>query len=317
MDGCSLEAAFPSGGVGSAGCDNTATAVESRRQEKKRARRCRGPHATYLDGGMNMVGAVDPDRQTVKPPPEVPALNPNTGMRVHNPVTQQYNFETFVGGMDDLPEIRSDVKGPNMLQGATDAIGSFFGVNPNDDSTNPVSPRKGLIENFSSGVAPYVDTIGADNNYMLEPDFTKSFSGQGAQKAAGGGDRTGPSPIRQETSYLTPTKMTPNSILPFPNTDIFWKNNPTVTGGQSSFFASLRPPGGLPVGVAPKEETEEPTSKKEVMEKLDRIFARLDDMEQVKAENAQTEVLLFIMTGLGVIFLMDIGCRAAANMARR
>ena len=58
-------------------------------------------------------------------------------------------------------------------------------------------------------------------------------------------------------------------------------------------------------------------SKREVMKKLDRIFARLDDMEQVKAENAQTEVLLFIMTGLGVIFLMDIGCRAAATLARK
>lgn len=317
MDGCSLDAAFPSGPVGSAGCDTTATAVESRRQEKKKARRCRGPHATYLDGGMNMVGALDPDRQTVKPPPEVPAMNPNTGMYQHNPVSQQYNFETFVGGMDDLPSIREDVKGPNALQGATNTLSSFFGANPADDSTNPVAPRKGLIENFSSGVAPYVDTIGNNVNYLLEPDFTKSFSGQGANKAAGGGDMRGPSPTGKETAYLTPTKMAPNSILPFPNTDIFWKNNPTVTGGQSSFFASLRPPGGLPVGVAPKEESEEPTSKKEVMDKLDRIFARLDDMENVKAENAQTEVLLFIMTGLGVIFLMDIGCRAAANLVRR
>ncbi len=75
MEGCSLSDAFPSGPVGTADCSSTATAVESRRQEKKRARKCRGPHATYLDGGMNMVGPVDPDRQTVKPPPEVPAMN--------------------------------------------------------------------------------------------------------------------------------------------------------------------------------------------------------------------------------------------------
>jgi hypothetical protein len=50
---------------------------------------------------------------------------------------------------------------------------------------------------------------------------------------------------------------------------------------------------------------------------LDKIFARLDDMEAQKTENAQTEVLLFIMTGLGVIFLMDIGCRAAASFGRK
>lgn len=312
MDGCSIDDAFPSGAYGSVDCMNTRSAEVSRRQEKKRARKCRGPQLTYLNGGMNMVGSVDPDRQTVKPMPDVPAMNRQTGMTEHMPVDQQYNYESFVGGMDDLSQIQSVVQGPNKLQSMSEA--SFFGVNPNDDSTNPSKPKKGLIENFSSSVAPYVNIIGDSDSYMLKPDFTKSFSATGAQKAAGVGATSGPTPTDQESSYLTPTKMLPNSILPVPNTDIFWRGN---AGGQSSFFASLRPPGGLPTGVAPKETSEEPTSKREVMEKLDRIFARLDDMEQVKAENAQTEVLLFIMTGLGVIFLMDIGCRAAATLARK
>lgn len=316
MDGCSLSDAFPSGPVGTADCLSTATAVESRRQEKKRARKCRGPHATYLDGGMNMVGPVDPDRQTIKPPPEVPAMNPRTGLTEHSPVTQQYQYESFVGEMDDLSSIRANVKGPTGLQSMSDTTASFFGASPSDDSTT-VAARKGLVENFSNSAAPFIDVIGGSKtDYLLEPDFTKTFNLQGLQKAAGVMTASGPSQVGQEMSYLTPTKMTPNSILPFPNTDIFWKNNPTVTGGQSAFFGNLRAPGGLPVGVAPKEDSVEPTTKKEVIDKLDRIFARLDDMEHVKAENAQTEVLLFIMTGLGVIFLMDIGCRAAAKLAR-
>jgi hypothetical protein len=315
MDGCSLSDAFPSGGVGSADCIDTRSAEISRRQEKKRARKCRGPHLTYLNGGMNMVGPVDPDRQTVKPMPEVPALNTKTGMYEHVPVEEQYPWEGFVGGMDDLPSIQKDVRGPNELQTGAGSLASFFGVNPNDGSANPVSPKKGLIENFSSGVAPYVNVIGDDESFLLKPDFTKSFQAQGAQKAGGVAIPSGPSPTSEETNYLTPTKMLPNSILPFPNTDMFWRTNP-VTGGQGSFFAQLRAPGGQPSGT-PTEGSEEPTNKKEVMEKLDRIFARLNDMEYQKAENAQTEVLLFIMTGLGVIFLMDIGCRAAAALGSR
>lgn len=187
MDGCLLDFAFPSGGVGTAGCDTTATAVESRRQEKKKARRCRGPQATYLNGGMNMVGSiVDPDRQTVRPPPEVPAMNSSTGIRQHAPVSQQYDYETFVGGMDDLSSIEQNVRGQTNLQPMSNSTPSFFGANPADEEPNPVSSRNGLLENFTSSVAPYVDTIGS-SNYLLEPDFTKSFKAQGAQKAAGAG----------------------------------------------------------------------------------------------------------------------------------
>jgi hypothetical protein len=140
----------------------------------------------------------------------------------------------------------------------------------------------------------------------------------GAQKAGGSTMPSGPSPTSQEQSYLTPSKMLPNSILPFPNVDNFWKNNPN-TGGQSSFFAQLRAPGGEPSGPleADHEVTDVPASRREVLTKLDKIFARLDDMEVSKSENAQTEVLLFIMTGLGIIFLMDISCRAASMLASR
>jgi predicted KAP-like P-loop ATPase len=65
------------------------------------------------------------------------------------------------------------------------------------------------------------------------------------------------------------------------------------------------------------ETTDTSSGRKEVLTKLDKIFARLDDMDTVKSENVQTEILMFIMTGLGVIFLMDISCRAASLLASR
>jgi len=283
MDGCTLADAFPSGALASAGCLDTKTADESRRQEKKRARKCRGPAQTYLNSGMNNVGSVDPDR-LVKQMDAVPTLNDKTGLTQHEPVTQQY--DSFVGGMDTLPSMNQK---PNDTP-------SFFGADPADGN---VSGR--VREGFTS-LAPYVDIIGEDETYRMKPDFSSAFDMKAAQKSASDSSQNEPQ------SYLTPTKMLPSGNLPYPNVDMFWKQN-GIAGGQSSFFSQLKAPSGQPQrgGDAP----EQLSKSQEVLHKLDRIFARLDDMDSAKSENSQTEVLLFILTGLGVIFLMDIGCRAA------
>jgi hypothetical protein len=311
MDGCLLNDAFPSGAFGSPGCQDRTSGDESRRQEKKKARRCRGPAATYLNSGMNMVGSVDPDRPSNIPMAAVPALNTKTGLKEHSPVTQEYDYETFVGEMDDLPAIQQTASSSN-LEGQTP--NSFFGASPNDDNASG-GITKNLMNNFMSAkTAPFVDVIGEDESYKLSPDFGTSFDLRGVQKASGNGTANGPSTVYQESSLLSPTKTMPNSILPFPNVDMFWKNNPK-TGGQSSFFTHLSPPSGQV--QQPQTQEENHGNRREVLEKLDRIFARLDDMDSVKSENAQTEILLFIMTGLGVIFLMDISCRTASALASR
>ena len=118
MEGCDFNEAFPDGPFGTVGCLDRVSGDESRRQEKKKARRCRGPQAEYLNKGWNMVGPADtdPDRQTVKPMEPVPAMNTKTGLTQHQPVTQQYNYEAFTGSMDSLPEIRKDTKGSTALQ---------------------------------------------------------------------------------------------------------------------------------------------------------------------------------------------------------
>ena len=284
MDGCSLNDAFPSGAFASAGCLDNKTADESRRQEKKKARKCRGPALAYLNSGMNNIGSVDPDR-LVKQMDAVPQMNSKTGLTEHEPVTQEY--ESFVGSMDNMPSINSKAKDPNSLN--TENTPDFFGADPNDTPT--------------TSIAPFVDIIGEDETYRLKPDFASSFDMK-SKKASEGAN---------SPAYLTPTKMLPSGNLPYPNLDMFWKEN-GLAGGQSSFFSQLKAPGGTP-SHDDNTQPENNSKSQEVLHKLDRIFARLDDMDSVKSENSQTEVLLFILTGLGVIFLMDIGCRAA--MMRR
>jgi hypothetical protein len=221
---------------------------------------------------MNNVGGVDPDR-LAKRMEAVPTLNEKIGLTQHEPVTQEYEY--FVGGVDNVSEINSKV-----LSNKKNDTPSFFGADPNEESMGDSK-----TEGFTP--APYVDIIGKDESYRLNPDVSEGFV---------------------DKAYLTPTKMLPSGNLPYPNLDNFWKEN-GLTGGQSSFFAQLKSPSGQPSRGS--DEPEQLSKNQEVLQKLDRIFARLDDMDTVKSENSQTEVLLFILTGLGVIFLMDIGCRAA------
>ena len=299
MDGCSLKDAFPDGAFASEDCYNRGSGDESRRQEKKKARRCRDPSLQVLE----------PDRQSVRRLDPVFPMNKETGLKEHSPATAQYPYEPFVGetgSMTDLDVIRKNVTQPTKLQKQDSSLSSYFGADP----TDTVSPK--VNEGFTS--APYVNVIGEDSTYRLLPDFAQTF---GAQN---NGVYEGSSPTRKETAYLTPTQMTPSDVLPVPNVDNFWKTKYT-TGGQSSYFASLRAPGGMPSGVSsiPGDDTHSEggtTQKRDVLEKLDRIFARLDDMETKKGENANTEVLMFIMTGLGVIFLMDVSCRVAMNFRK-
>jgi hypothetical protein len=44
------------------------------------------------------------------------------------------------------------------------------------------------------------------------------------------------------------------------------------------------------------------------------LFSRLDDLESRRGENTQTEILLFVMSGLFVLFSMDILAKQAARI---
>jgi hypothetical protein len=53
----------------------------ARREERRKAKRCKGPPAEYLD-----LTDKDPDRQQLNKLPIIPAMNPATGLREHVPV---------------------------------------------------------------------------------------------------------------------------------------------------------------------------------------------------------------------------------------
>lgn len=302
MEYCSLQDAYSSLETPSyANCRDGVANTESRKQERKKARKCRGPQQTYKESTLSMSGvmdSVDPDRPQVKRMEAVGAYNPSIGLKVHAPVDQDFDsYEPFVGcGVKEtLPEIKKQVVGPSALDGESPK--GYFGASISE----PIGAQKKLNKDEDT-YAPFVNYIGADSTYTLQPDFGKSFGQKGVSKAQGssvdGGD------------FGTVQGAGPTDFVPFPTSDFQWKNK----SANSSYYSLLR--GGPEQAPEPEESAMDGASKKMLLEKIDQIFSRLDSMESSKNENVQTEILLFTMTGLGIIFLMDVACRAACGFRR-
>jgi hypothetical protein len=302
MEYCSLNEAFPEigGGPAATGCiDNKAGAI-ARKEERKKAKRCRGPPLTFLDPPGDQP-VTDPDRPALRPLPETPPMNPKTGLIQHAPVDAPPK-EAFADFQDPRPmseilaTFRSEqppadenilntmpkgIAGPNKQQASK--LPKYFGANFDD----------GTEEGFTS----FTNIIGDDPGYRMEADFTQQFAGKGVERAQGA-----------RGSLLTNEGV---EVLPIPSVKNVWKPL-TPTGATTAFFESLPAPGGLiPVDQARQAP---PYDKDEFFRRLDSIYARLDDLEIKRSENSQTEILLFITSGIFVLFSLDLLVRKTGNV---
>lgn len=294
MEYCSLDDAFApiGGGPASTGCRDNKAGSLARREERKKARRCKGPPLSFLEGSGDMP-LTDPDRPALIPLPNVPPLNLRTGLTEHAPSGAPLN-EPFQD-MSPEPEaekeasFRSEQPQPELqaiynkmpdlkaIAGPNRAIKSkypsYFGANYDTD------------EGTDEGFANFTNIIGDDPGYRLNPDFTSAFAGKGVSKASG------------------------SDVLPIPSVKNVWKPL-TPSGANTSFFDRLPSPGGdIPIG-----QVTNPYDKDELFRKLDSIYARLDDLEVRRGENAQTETLLFVMSGIFILFSMDLLVKRTGNI---
>lgn len=314
MEYCSLQDAFPEigGGPAPTGCSGNKAGSIARKEERKKAKKCKGPPLTFLEGSGD-APLTDPDRPSFPqeykaigqntgsilgrpaliPLPETPPLNKATGLIEHAPVDAppqepftDYNasdpmyFKASYLSQEppsdekELNTMPSNVAGPNQALKAN--FPKFFGANYDDDSNG---------NSIEEGFASFTNIIGDDPNYRLSPDFTSAFAGKGADKASG------------------------VEVLPIPSVKNVWKPL-TPSGARTSFFDKLPSPGGdFPIGPLPPSY-----DKEELFRRLDSIYARLDDLEVRRGENAQTETLLFVMSGIFVLFSMDLIVRKTGNV---
>lgn len=293
MEYCSIDDAFPpiGGGPANPGCKGNKAGDVARKEERKKAKRCKGPPLTFLEGTGD-APLTDPDRPALIPLPETPPLNPRTGLIQHAPVDApprepfqdmspepEAELAASFRSEKPLPELQaiynklpnlSEIAGPNKaLKGK---LPSYFGANYDNDAVE-------------EGFASFTNVIGDDPGYRLSPDFTSAFAGKGVDKASG------------------------VEVLPIPSVRNVWKPL-TPSGASTAFFNKLPSPGGdIPIG-----QVSSMPDKEELFRKLDSIYARLDDLETRRGENAQTETLLFIMSGIFVLFSMDLLVKRTGNI---
>lgn len=324
MEMCSLEDAFQTmTKPPSAGCGDNRASLEARRQERKKARRCRGPAKTYIESEFSISGQSnpDPDRPSLKRMEEVPVVNAKTGLKEHEPVDQDWGTkEPFVGETCDLDVILQNAR--RSVKGKTSP--SYFGASPSDDAGSPLptTTKKKTKEGFSSVAAPYTDIIGIDDNFTMESKALQDSVAwqQMKQRQKSEFPEEAYSLLSPELGQYAPIELPP------PERTLQWRNS-CLPGGQSQFFdklASVTAPGtpspspafGSPSpSPSPASTTSiSPEQAQELLKKMDVILAKLDDKNHVNPDIAQREVLLFIMTGLGVMFLMDVTCRSASRL---
>lgn len=280
MELCSLDEAFPNIDTGSVhkaltgssgfpyvGGTDSKPSREERRAARKRAKKAKGPALTYSD-------SVTPDLPALGDvQPEAPfdwrkaAPDPDRPAvkRMEAVATVQADKESFA--MPTLP------KASCLFSDA--GTPAYFGKDVDDE------------EGFSSFSA-----VGSDNpNFMLQPDVATTFDLKGVAKAGG--------------------------ALPEPNLNDTWK--PMSEAASYTAFTSAakkESPGWSMSAEQRTTNTNVPAEKpaltraesgdKDVlMNRINELVSRLETLEKKKSQDSQTEILMFVGTGVFLLLSFE------------
>jgi hypothetical protein len=310
MNGCSLEAAFPSDGPGTPGCNSNGASKEARREERRKAKRCKGPQLDFLNWGQK-----DPDRQSLEKTPSVPPMNRATGLKEHVPVTaQQGDMEPFVNIIgSDQPHIAIVEESPrNDTDPRGDYTRASLTITPGQTQQPVSSVKRAKFFGADGPADSFADYKPDANNYLLEPDFTHSFDQAGVGKAGSGDGR-----VNNKDGNFSLALTGGSPVVPAPSVSDYWKPL-TKSGSNTAFYSSLPYPGGVYSDDDREDSNTRATvSTKVLNQKLDHIFARLDELGRGgSAEQGQMEVMMFISAGVFVLFAMDMLLKRGASMGR-
>jgi hypothetical protein len=100
-------------------------------------------------------------------------------------------------------------------------------------------------------------------------------------------------PSEMETEVANFRSRASATLLPPPNLNDAWKPL-TPSTATTAFFKQENVSRAMP------------SEASDLTKKMDEIFARLDRLERERKESSQTEVLLFVGSGLGLILVLDL-----------
>jgi hypothetical protein len=278
MEYCTLNDAFPA--------EHTPGGGAASETKKERKRRCKPPPSAWMEGhadeselmsGARGLGGFDKEASE--------ARSVGSSGQVDAPVPcSAYEARQAPSNTTAAKAILRVTEGPNtLIDSASAQPPSYFGADPDADTGSTL--RRSKLEGFAN-----YNPIPGKKDYMMETDFAQTFQLGGADKPTG-------------------------AELPVPSIADRWKKM-TPKGAQSSFFELLPAPGGsypeYVVGQQGGIQQAGIQANNDMKKRLDAIFARLDDLEQrvdSGGENTQTEIFLFILSGVFVMFAADLLAR--------
>jgi hypothetical protein len=240
----------------------------ARKEERKKAKACKGPALSFLQ-------QQDPDRQAERPP-SPPEKMRTDGFADFKPLVIKSDEETdktlvkeLIGKrVDDVIGDKRVLPKATSASQVTDPTHTAYG--------EPVPSYFGKSEEDS--FADFNKSLTDNRGYTIDgSDFMKSFDAKGVDKAAGG-------------------------PLPLPSLNDNWKPI-SPSGAQSSFFNTY--PATRRSGQSSSDSSFSKEEKETLLNKLDTLFARLEELETKRNEYAHAEVTLFILSGLFLVFSLD------------
>jgi hypothetical protein len=162
------------------------------------------------------------------------------------------------------------------------------------DAGTPSYFGKGL-DDTEEGFSSFSTVEGDNPNYMLQPDVTKTFDLKAVEKAAG--------------------------KLPEPNLSDTWK--PMSSGGTYTAYTHVgdkaEPTWSMnsekPIRPVPEEEHGEvkrggndakDATKEMLMNRVNDLVGRLETLEKKRSQDSQTEILMFVGTGVFLLLSFEL-----------
>jgi len=182
----------------------------------------------------------------------------------------------------------------------------LLGQQPSNDTTTSISSYLIGVNDPGEDYFPYPngagDEPGFDKSFMLEPNWTDQF----IDKVPSMRTETPPFPGASVDGYSTLYRRVPP---PQSNSDesrglvspesVNSQHNPTTLIGAAASAAS--------------------TASTDLQKRIDEIFNKMDKLEVSRAESNHSEIILFVMTGIFVLLMLDLllkqGCKALGSIA--
>lgn len=158
------------------------------------------------------------------------------------------------------------------------------------------------MEDLEEAFSAYSAAPRDDINYRLQPDFAKSDMLKGAQKAA-----SEPLPEPPLTDSWKP--LTPGASYTSYFNEIPAPKKPAKIGPQPDPDWGAKTQDSAQGPVAANESSQVNNHQDALLKRIDELMGRLEQLEKKSKEDSQTEILMFVGTGLFLLMSFELLAR--------